>query len=192
MYQAVLFAHFLAIALAFFATGLLYGGMQRLQRSQSVEEARAAAAQAGGAAKLHPIATLLLFLTGAYMTQASWTWSTPWIDCGIVALFIVAVMGGGVLGGRERSLERVLHEAPEGPIAAALRERIQDPLLAVGGAAIPIFVFAIMLLMVVKPALTGSLLILIAGALLGIGLGLTTLPSHKRAEATAEAQRSNA
>lgn len=188
MYHIVLFVHFLAIVLAFFATGLVHAGMSALHRCTTVREARNAAAQAGAASKLHPLAILLLFATGAYMTQVSWTWSTPWIDCSIVALALIGVFGGGVLGARERGLQRFLAETPDGALTQPVRQRLHDPLVTVGGTAIPFFVFAVMFVMIVKGDLLASIATLVAGAALGVGVGLATQPSNaRRAEVPGEA-----
>jgi hypothetical protein len=188
MYHIVLFVHLFAILLAFFATGLLHAGMAALHRSATVKDARLAAAQVVSASKLHPVSILLLLASGAYMTQVSWTWSTPWIDCSIVALLVIGVFGGGVLGGRERGLQRFLAETPDGAITDAVRQRLHDPLAAVGGPAISFFVFAIMFVMIEKGDWLASIATLVAGAVLGVGVGLVTQPSQtRRAEVPGEA-----
>lgn len=188
MYHIVLFVHFLAIILAFFATGLLHAGMSALHRCATVRDARVAVAQVVSASKLHPVSILLLLATGAYMTQVSWTWNTPWIDCGIAALLIIGVFGGGVLGARERAMQRFLAGTPDGVITESIRQRLRDPLAAVGGTAISFFVFAVMFVMIVKGSLFASIATLVAGAVLGIGVGLITQPSNARhAEAPSEA-----
>lgn len=188
MYHIVLFVHFLAILLAFFATGMLHAGMSALHRCGTVRDARLAAAQVASASKLHPVSILLLFATGAYMTQVSWTWSTSWIDCAIVALLMIGVFGGGVLGGRERALQRFLAQTPDGALTEPVRQRLHDPLAAVGGTAISFFVFAVMFVMIVKGSLLASIATLVAGAVLGIGVGLVTQPSQsRRAEVPGEA-----
>lgn len=186
MYQFVLFVHFLALILAFLATGMLYGATVRLHQASTVAEARSAVSQQNAAAKFPPLAGLLLFASGAYLTQSAWTWTTPWIDCGIAGLVAVMAMGGGVLGRRARALGQLLARTPDGALDAALRQRLNDKVLAVGEPAVSIFVLAIVLLMVMKPNLALSIATLAAGALAGIAVGMAS-SSEKTAPAPSAA-----
>jgi hypothetical protein len=176
VYLVMLFLHFVSLILAFFATGLVVGASVMLRRSERIVDARFAIGLSGGAAKLHPVSTLGLFLTGAYLTQSGWTWTTPWILCGICGLLIVAVVGVGVLGSRERALDQTLRDMPEGPIPPAVRERLNDPVSNVAGPAISFFVLGIMFIMVIKPALPVALLSLAVAAILGMFVGYMTQP----------------
>jgi hypothetical protein len=193
MYTFVLYLHFVALALAFFATGLAVAGGLALKRAASVGDGRFALRISTLAGKLHPLSALGLLLTGGYLTQSQWSWTTPWILCGVVGLVIVAILGGGVMGGRERAMDHALREAPEGPILAPLRQRLNDPVIAVCGPAITLFVLGIMYLMVMKPALTGSVLTLVIAAVVGVALGASSLssrgakaPSLRNAEQSAD------
>ncbi|HKU67555.1 MAG TPA: DUF2269 family protein [Candidatus Baltobacteraceae bacterium] len=172
MYHFIVYLHLVALILAFFATGLVVAGALALRRADRVDDARFALGLAALAAKFHPIAALGLLATGAYLTQTAWSWNTPWILCGVIGLVIVAIMGAGVLGSRERAMLNMLRDTPDGPILAPLRERLDDPVSDVGGPAISIFVLGIAFLMVMKPDLLGSILTLAIAALLGIGAGM--------------------
>lgn len=187
MFQVALLLHLASLLLAFFATGLLYAGLSRLRRAGTVSEARAACAQMSPASKMHPASIVGLLLTGAYMTQTRWTWGTPWIDASILALVLIGIFGGGILGGRERSLDRALEEAGDGAITPAMRNRLNDPLLLAGSTAIPVFVLATMYVMISKPAPAACSAILVAGAAIGAILGMMTLPSRQPQPAASEA-----
>jgi hypothetical protein len=176
MYVIALYLHFVALLLAFFATGLAVGGGVLLRRAQRIADARLGLALSAMAAKMHPLGALGLFLTGAYLTQTAWTWTTPWILCGIVGLLVVAVVGGGVIGARERALANLVQDTPEGPVLPALRAQLNDPLSNIGGAAISFFVLGIMFIMVTKPGLGGSVLSLVLAAAVGIAVGYATQP----------------
>jgi MFS family permease len=126
---------------------------------------------------MHPVAALGLFATGAYLTQ-SWGWRTPWILCGIAGLIVVAAVGVGVLGGRERALDQMLREIPEGPILPDVRERLNDPVINVAGPAVSFFVLGIVLIMVIKPSLPIALLSLALAAIIGIAVGYITQPAR--------------
>jgi hypothetical protein len=188
MYQLGLFLHLISLLVAFFATGIVTAATMRLRKADTVAEVRAAAHNAGIAAKLHPVALLGLLLTGAYMTQTRWSWGTPWIDASIVALVLIGIFGGGILGSRERALTRVFDEAADGQLPPDLRARANDTLLLAGGTAIPFFVMATMWVMISKPAPLACAAILVAGALVGALVGFVTLPAKSRpATAAAEA-----
>jgi hypothetical protein len=177
MYLFTLYLHLVALLLAFFATGMLAGGSILLRRAERVADARLALALSAMAGKIHPISTLGLLLTGAYLTQSRWSWSSPWILCGLVGLILVAIVGVGVLGSRERALAKILHEAPEGPLLPALRARLNDPLMNVAGPSISFFVLGIVLIMVMKPDLPACLLTLALAAVLGTAVGYVTQPA---------------
>lgn len=185
MYQLGLFLHLVSLLLAFFAAGIVTVGTMRLRKADTVAEARAAAHNVGLAAKLHPLAIVGLLLTGAYMTQTRWSWGTPWIDASIVALVLIGVFGGGILGSRERALVATFDKAADGPLPASLHAHAHDTLLLAGGAAIPFFVLATMWVMIAKPAGIACAAILVAGALLGAIVGMATLPGKHSAEAAA-------
>lgn len=179
MYTFALYLHFIALLLAFFATGLAVAGDLALRRAATIGDARFAVGLLMRSGKMHPAAALGLLLTGAFLTQSEWSWTTPWILCGIAGLVIVGAAGGGVVGGRERALERALSDAVDGPILPPLRERLNDPVVRAAGPAISCFVLGIMFLMVMKPAWPGSLLTLAVAAVAGIALGLRTQATRK-------------
>jgi Predicted integral membrane protein (DUF2269) len=178
MYLFALYLHFVALIVAFFATGLVVGGGILLRKADRVAGARFALGLSARAAKLHPIATLGLFVTGAYMTQSSWSWTTPWIVCGIIGLVVATAVGVGVLGSRERRLEQMLRAAPEGAILPELREHLNDPVSNIAGPAVSVFVLGIIFVMVMKPNLAIGLLSLAVAAILGVAVGYVTQPAR--------------
>ena len=173
MYQLVLFLHLLTIAIAFFAMGTMISSVLRLRAATDVASARAAALAASGVEKVMPVATVLLLLTGAYLTQTRWTWTTPWIDVSIAGLLIVTVFGAGALGGRQRALDRVLTRASA--LDAATTRLVLDPFLLVGGVADMGLVAGVMFVMVVKPPLFAGIAALIVGAACGAFAGASAI-----------------
>lgn len=135
MYDAVLFLHLAAVACAFWAIGVLGYALARLGVARSVEEARAAHRGTSAERWMPPI-ILVLLLTGAYMTQARWGWSVPWIDLAVTGLILIGI-GGGFLGTRGRRIERWLAVAPDGALGAADYARSFDPVLWLGHFILP-------------------------------------------------------
>ncbi len=175
MYDLVLFVHISTIAAAFFVIGIIVSALIRLRGVRDGASALSAASTAAAAGKIMPLATVSLLLTGAYMTHARWSWTTPWIDVSIAGLLIVTAMGAGVIGSRERALHCALHAAGNGPIDAATTVRMCDPMLVAGTMINVGLVCAVMFVMVVKPSLVVAIVVVGAGAACGAVAGMTTL-----------------
>src|SRR5579862_3590215 len=104
----VLFLHLLTVAGAFCAVGAMIASMARLWGAGEPREASVALEGASRIGRMMPIVTLLLLVTGGIMTQASWQWTTAWIDVGVAGLLVITAIGGGVIGSRERALHAKL------------------------------------------------------------------------------------
>ncbi len=175
MYEVVLFLHIVTVAAAFFGMGIIASALMRLRRIRDRASALSAVSGAAAAGKVMPLATVSLLLTGAYMTHARWSWTSPWIDVSIAGLLIVTVMGAGVIGSRERALHRELHAAGNGPIDTAATVRMCDPMLFAGAMAEVGLVCAVMFVMVVKPSLVAAIVVVGMGIGCGAVAGLTAL-----------------
>jgi len=190
VYEFVLFLHLVTLAAAFLAMGVMLNCVMRLRAATDVSSARATCAALAGIEKVMPAATVLLLVTGGYLTHARWTWTTPWIDVAIAGLIAVTIFGGGVLGGRARSLQRALTEARSGGVDAATARLLADPLFVVGNVANIGLVVAVMFVMVVKPALAGGIVALVVGAACGAFAGAAAI--RPRAAVPTAAQRAEA
>ncbi len=120
-----------------------------------------------------PAATVLLLVTGAYLTQARWTWSTPWVDVSVAGLLLVTVFGAAALGGRQRALDEALRRASA--LDLATTRLVLDPFLLVGGVANMGLVAGVMFVMVVKPPLAAGIAALIVGAGCGTFAGASAI-----------------
>ncbi len=185
LYNLVLFLHLITIGGAFFALGIMLSSIARLRATRSIVAARAAAATAAGTGKIMPVATLLFLATGAYLTSARWTWSTPWIDVSIAGLLVVTAFGGGVMGTRERAVHRALETADGTALDAQTARRVVDPFLVVGSAANIGLVCGVMFVMVVKPSLAGGVLALVVAAACGAFAGSAAIRPHDALRARA-------
>lgn len=163
-YSVALFVHLLALLLATGAAAVaLYAALQLRGATAPPDVARW-----GGVVKAvvpcFPATTLLLAGTGAYMTQAQWHWTTPWIDAGIAGLVLLVVCGSGVEASRGRALEREVRTAGMTPRATAL---LRDPVAWSAKLTTLTLMVAVVFLMVTKPAAVGSALALVVALLLG-------------------------
>jgi len=171
LYNVVLFLHLIAIVGAFFVAGILQNGLLRMGAATDLRQARSAAALCAACAKLLPISLLVLLITGAYLTQVRWSWTTPWIDVAILGLVVMGALGGGVLGRRERALHAFLSGVPGESIDAATASRLRDPVLTIGGTVMPFIAIGVMLVMVMKPGLVVGIVELAVAVAIGAIIG---------------------
>ena len=93
-YHYVLYVHLLALFVGIGAGSVLLACLLQLRAARTVEQAAPWGMMAGKMGKLFPVAIIGLFASGAYMSStwvSPWSWSTRWIDVGIVALVVLTV-----------------------------------------------------------------------------------------------------
>lgn len=173
MYEVVLFIHLLTIGAAFLAMGMMLFATFQLRNATTVSGALQALSSSSAIEKIMPAATVLLLLTGGYMTHDRWTWSTPWIDVSIAGLLLVTAIGAGALGSRQRSLHVALEKASV--LDASLCARLCDPFCVVGSGLNIGLVAGVMLVMVTKPSLMlGIVEVIIGGAVVAVAFSMLT------------------
>ena len=183
-YSLVLFVHVLGALGLFVTTGIGQLVLARLRRAQTVAQARDWLEVAQGVARVEPLVALVLLGAGLYLTATAWGWRVAWIDVALGALLGVVVIGSAVGGPRVVARARAAAEAPEGPIPAELRTRLDDPVLWTLARVTAALQLGIVYLMVVKPGLLGSLAAL--GVALALGLA-TAAPRWRSAKAMSPA-----
>ena len=167
-YSLVLFVHVLGALGLFVTTGIGQLVLARLRRARTVAQAREWLEVAQGVAKVEPLVALVLLGAGLYLTATAWGWRVAWIDVALGGLLAVVVIGSAVGGPRVAARTRAAAEAPDGPVPAELRARLDDPVLWTLARATAALELGIVFLMVVKPGLLGSLTAL--GVALALGL----------------------
>ena len=165
-YSLVLFVHVLGALGLFVTTGIGQLVLARLRRARTVAQAREWLEVTHDVARVEPLVALVLLGAGLYLTATTWGWRVAWIDVALGALLAVVVIGGALGGPRVAARARAAADAPEGPIPAELRARLDDPVLWTLARATTALELGIVFLMVVKPGLLGSL------AALGVALAL--------------------
>lgn len=185
-YQFVLYLHLLTVVGAVFVIGMMVTSLLRMRAAKTVAVARSEARFSSAAAKAMPVVAVLLLLTGGYLTQREWTWSTPWIDLAIAGLLLIMGVGGGVLGSRERRLDAALESAPGPDLDQTLVAQLRDPLLLVANGVIIGLVAGVMFVMTMKPALWIGIAALLVGAAAGAFIATPAARSKKAVETAGE------
>ncbi|MFL5943128.1 MAG: hypothetical protein ACJ75L_07690 [Gaiellaceae bacterium] len=126
-YHYVLYVHLLSLFIGIGAGSVLLACLFQLRAARTLETAVPWGMLSGKIAKLFPVAILGLFATGAYMTHKFWTWSTPWIVLGIVALVVLGVQGGGIAEHTAKKLQAAMRANGPGPLGPEARRMALHP-----------------------------------------------------------------
>jgi hypothetical protein len=121
-----LFLHIASLLAAFGAAGIMLVCTLKLRAAKTGAEAFPWGMLAGKTPRVFPIASLGLFLTGAYMTSKApgdaWGWGSGWIIASLVGLIAINIEGA-VLGGRHgKEMSEAFRENGPGPLSDHVRE----------------------------------------------------------------------
>jgi hypothetical protein len=166
-YRTVLFLHLLFLFVGFGAAAILGLSLFRLRAAATGLDALPWSALAGMTERVFPVSIVGLFITGAYMTSDLWTWSTGWIDVAIAALVVVAAQGVLIAGRRAKSLAQMLEANGSGPLSLDARKMTCDRALWIVSFANPGIVLGVVWVMTQKPGMTGAIVAVVVGYLVG-------------------------
>jgi hypothetical protein len=164
LYSVVLFVHLLALLMATGASALAFFAALQLRGAGAPGEVARWGRLTKAVVPAFPVATLLLLGSGAYLTQAGWTWTTPWIDAGLAGLALIVGCGSGIEAARGRALEQEVRACG---LSLRARRLQRDPVAWSAKVTTLTLMVAIVFLMVVKPAALGSGLGLVVALALG-------------------------
>jgi hypothetical protein len=168
-YGIALFLHILGVVNLFGAMVLVHQAGARLRGAATWDEAAQWLRLLLVTRGMFASGSVLLLLTGIYMTHQGWTYR-PWIVVAIVVVILFAVVGGAGLGRRLAALGRMAAEH-RGAIAEADRAVIRSPglwsmVFALNGGAL-----GVVWLMTNKPDWTVSIAVPVAFTIVGALLG---------------------
>jgi hypothetical protein len=178
-YHYVLFVHLLSLFIGIGAGSVLLVCLFQLRAARTLETAVPWGMVSGKTAKLFPVAILGLFATGAYMTHKFWTWSTPWIVIGIVALVVLGAQGGGIGEHTAKKLQAAMRANGPGPLGREARRMALHPGLWVVEFANFGIVLGVVWNMTEKPGWGGSIAAVVVGYAVGAALALLATRSAK-------------
>jgi len=123
----VLFFHLLGVIKLFVAMGLIQQGGARVRSSRTVEEMRLWLTLLRSASRLFPVGSLLLLVTGLYLTARMWSFGTPWVVIALVSVVVMGILGGGAAGRGLARIGAAAFGAPPGPVSADLAQVARAP-----------------------------------------------------------------
>jgi hypothetical protein len=178
-YHYVLYVHLLSLFIGIGAGSVLLACLFQLRAARTLETAVPWGMLSGKVAKLFPVAIIGLFATGAYMTHKFWTWSTPWIVLGIVALVVLFAQGGGIAEHTAKKLQAAMQANGPGPLGAEARRMALHPGLWVVEFANLGIVMGVVWNMTEKPGWGGAIAAVAVGYAVGAALALLATRSAK-------------
>jgi len=182
LYTIALFIHVCGAVGYFISAGTRVLLLAGLRRARQVEQVRLISQIDGRLGPVFGISVLLVLIAGLYMAATGWTSTAAWIGVALVSLVVMAPLGAITQTTRQRAIERMARETPDGPIPAALAQRIHDPVLRTSVQTVLILLLGIVFLMTVKPALLASIIVMVVA--LALGLATALLPSRPAHSAT--------
>lgn len=166
MYEWLLFAHLLGVALLLAGLGVHVVSVERLRQAPSVNDLRVLLASAKYGERLVFIGAGLLVTAGLTLAARFWSFKDGWIATSI-GLVVAQGIAGSILGRRMERLRGALESAPGRVPTTDLTVLARDPVLHASNRISVAIIVEILFLMSVKPALGGILWSLLAAA--GIG-----------------------
>ena len=184
-YHVVLYIHFVSLAIALMAAGVMLVCYLKMRAAQTAAEAGPWGMAAGETVRFFPVAIVGLFASGAYMTSDLWTWSTDWIEISILGLIVISLQGPLLAARRGQLLKNALIANGPGPLTGEARARTRDFVLWLVMLTNVLMVLGIVWNMTEKPGLAGSIASIVVAYAVGAAVAyLVTRPKPVAATAT--------
>jgi hypothetical protein len=180
LYSIMLFIHVSGAICLFIGFSIWLFGITAISGAAQVEEVRTLADLMLMVRLLVPGSALLVIAAGLYMAVTAWGLATSWIAVAIGGLVLIGPIGTWVIDLRVRTIATLAHSLPNGPLPAALAERIHSPVLRMGLSTLTATLFGIVFLMTTKPTFFRAVGVLVVASLLGLAAGMTLMSARYR------------
>lgn len=170
LYALAFFIHMMGLISVFGAQVVLQQGGARLRAASDWHDVRLWLGLLGVVRGMSLAGTVMLFLSGLYMTWNRWAFSMPWVSIGFLVVIVFPIIGARVVGA---GFARIGKEAAgaQGPVDDASRARLLDPGLWVPAFVMNFALMGVVWVMGAKPGWLGSVAIPVAAAAIGAFLG---------------------
>lgn len=173
LYTLVLFFHVSGAIGLFAGLGALLFGVAALRRAQHVEQVRVLATLVIVTGNLAAGSIVILGIAGVYMALTVWGIRATWIIVATVSFVLLAPGALLIIDPRTRAIAKLAREAPDGPLPETLIECTRDPVLGAGLIVYVACLFGIVFLMINKPSLAISVVVMLIAVAIGM---LASLP----------------
>ena len=165
MYSISLFLHIVGALGLFGSLAIEQAALFNLRRATTNAQAREWLSLVRSLQRILGPSALVLLVTGIYMMATRWS-HQAWAGLGLVGMVLLAVIGGVVTGRRMKTVGSAV-PAGEGPLPAAVRERLADPALRMSASVRVALALGIVFDMSVKPGTPGAVAALLVAMALG-------------------------
>jgi hypothetical protein len=169
-YSIALFLHLVGVLALFAGIGLEQTAMRRLRNALSLAQVREWMTVLRGLRRIDAPAGLTILLSGGYLAEHG-AGHHAWIAAGIIGMVAMAVLGAAVGRPRLLAIATALPET-DGPVSSSLRARLENPVLRASGATRAAIGLGVVFDMVVKPAATGAVIVLVVALVIGAAMSL--------------------
>jgi hypothetical protein len=190
LYTTVLFVHILAALAYVAALGIVYACVMGLRRARNAEVLRLWTTTATHVTRtVVPISGVLVILAGLYMLAVAWRGNGTWALVALGAFFLVGLVTGAFQGRWIAMLGASVAPLPDDALLSdELRIAARDPRLLFTANGSLAIVGGVLYLMVAKPDLIFSLVVIGCAALVGLAAGALF---NRPARTVAARQRAN-
>jgi hypothetical protein len=170
-YRIALFLHVTGAISLFFMTGVGVLILLRLPQARTVAQVREWHGAMRIVERAMPLIVTMILGSALYMVFTAWGWQTPWIDVALATVVGISIVATTLRGPRVTAIFQAAEAAPDGPLPAALRARIHDPVLWMAEVAMTTTTVGLVFLMTVKPDMPLALADIAITCVPGIALG---------------------
>ena len=186
MYSISLFLHIVGALGLFASLAFEQAALVNLRRATTLTQTREWLSSLRALQRIQGPSALLLVATGLYMMITSWR-QQAWAGLGLVGMVLMAIIGAVVTGRRMKAIGPMLPTS-DGPLPAALRQRLDDPALRTSASVRVALALGIVFNMSVKPATGGAVAALAIATILGFVAAQLTRRSSRPIPRTAAQQ----
>jgi len=196
LFGFVLFLHILTAIVAFMMAAVVHAGLPAMARARDVREMRSWAAILHRLEPLFPIAALVLLLLGAWLIHLSKGrihWGDGWLLTSLITLIVVEAVAGAKLAPKAKAAVKAVEDAADGPVPDSVRRTALEPWIWYPSHVATFGFAAVVFLMSARPSGAWAVVIVIGGALIGVGVARLQLralsaptavpPNSRQAEA---------
>jgi hypothetical protein len=181
LYELMVFIHVVA-AVALLSGSVLGSPAVRaaIRRADTVHALRAHLAIGRPLMVLEPTSAMAVLASGVYLTNIANFWSLGWVQVAIAAWVVNAAVAGAMVKPALKAVAAEAATVSDGRVGPHLNELRWSRRWSIGGDLLMANDAAILWVMTMKPALVGSLLVVVGANLLVAGAGAMLRGFHRR------------